>query len=142
MSNLDLFVPTRAPSPRVNRVEKEIRAILSNIFQRQDIPPIFSKLGDVIPFPGIVTITRVKISPDLRECKVFLRPLIGEHAEKVVDYFSVAVPVIRKLFAQQSRLRVVPNFKFEIDLSFEAAERIDELLRKNAERAAKGDEGA
>jgi ribosome-binding factor A len=122
-------------------VEKEVKAILSNIFQRQDVPPIFDKEGGVIPFPGIVTITSLKLSADLRECKVLLRPLASEETTQVLDYFTTATPVIRKLFAQQSIMRNVPHFKFEIDSSFEAADRIDELLRKNSERSAKLDEG-
>jgi ribosome-binding factor A len=123
-------------------VEKEVKAILSRIFQRQDIPPIFNKAGEVIPFPGLITITSLKISADLRECKVFLRAFASEKTSQVVDYFTTATPVIRKLFAQQSEMRVVPNFKFEIDSSLEEAERIDELLRKNSERSARLDEGA
>ncbi|MDR1907778.1 MAG: 30S ribosome-binding factor RbfA [Holosporales bacterium] len=141
-SQLNLFVPARAPLPRVKRVEKEVRAILADIFQRQDIPPVFDKDKKLIPFPGIITVTGVHISGDLRECKVFLMPLAsnvlhaGEHdnAEVILNYFETATPLIRKVFAHQSKMRIVPNFHFEIDSSFAVAERIDELLKINSSK--------
>jgi ribosome-binding factor A len=121
-------------------VEKEIRAVLSAMFQRQSIPPVFNKGGDVIPFPGVVTITNVKISGDLRECKVLVTPFASKETDSIIHYFEKATPLIRKMFAQHSNLKAVPNFKFELDTSFEEAERIDELLRKNNEQSTNLDE--
>ncbi|MDR1598049.1 MAG: 30S ribosome-binding factor RbfA [Holosporales bacterium] len=128
---LNLFVPDRAPSPRVKRVEREVRAILAEIFQRQSIPPVFDKDGQLLPFPGIITVTGVHMSADLRECRVYVMPLANKMLDQVLPYFEHAAPLIRKAFAQQSKMRVVPNFHFEIDASFATCERIDELLRGN-----------
>ncbi|MDR2464642.1 MAG: 30S ribosome-binding factor RbfA [Holosporales bacterium] len=129
---LDLFVPQRSISPRVKRVEKEIRHLLSDILQRKDIPPIFDTNNNLMPFPGIITVTGVKISADLRECKVFVMPLANKMIDAVLPYFELACPIIRKIFAQKSKMRFVPNFTFEIDSSFATAERIEQLLKESA----------
>lgn len=128
---LDLFIPLKAPSPRLKRVEKEIKQILSEIFQRQDIPPIWDEKGQLIPFPGIITITYVKISSDLQECSVFIMPLANRVVGNIESYFEKAAPLIRKSFAQKSVLRLIPHFKFQLDSSFSTAERIEKLLNSH-----------
>jgi ribosome-binding factor A len=128
---LDLFVSQKAPSPRIKRVEKEVRNLLAGILQRNEIPPIFDKNNQLVPFPGIITVTGVKMSMDLHECKVFIIPLANKMIDSVSPYFELATPVIRKVFAQKSKMRFVPNFKFEIDSSFATADRIEKLLKEN-----------
>lgn len=130
---LNLFVPTKAPSNRPRRVEKEIQRLLSEIFQRQELPPIWDQQKQIMPFPGPLTVTNVKISKDLRECRVYVMPLANRHADTVIPYFESAAPVLRKVFAERSTLRLVPHFRVELDDSFATAERIETLLKALAD---------
>lgn len=132
--SLNLFVPNKAPSNRPHRVEKEIKRLLSEIFQRQELPPILDENRQVIPFPGPLTVTDVRISRDLRECQVFVMPLANQQARAIAPYFERATPVLRKMFAGRSTLRLVPNFQVRLDDSFATAERIEALLKTVAER--------
>lgn len=127
-SRLQLYVPERRESSRVKKVAREIRRILSEIFAEQDIPPVWDAGGAVVPFPGPLTVTDVKLAADLVDCKVFVMPLANRQAEAVEPYFSLAAPLVRKQFAARSVLRLVPNFHFLLDSSFQTAERLDALL--------------
>jgi ribosome-binding factor A len=131
VAGVNLFVPEKARFPRLVRVASEIKKVLSEIFQRQEVQAVFDKNGDLIEFPNYVTVTNVKISRDLRECKVWIMPFTDSHIEKTMLYFDVAAPFIRKVFAQKSKLRLVPNFHFKLDSSIEEVERITKLLNKN-----------
>lgn len=133
---LNLFVPTKAPSTRPHRVEKEIRRLLSEIFQRQEMPPIWDDDRKEIPFPGPLTVTEVQISKDLRECNVFVMPLANRQVNAIGPYFERATPVLRKVFAERSTLRLVPNFRVRLDNSFATAERIEALLKTVAKDTA------
>lgn len=126
---LDLFLPAKAPSPRLKRVEREIRQLLAEIFQRQDVPAVWDADRKAVPFPGPVTVTHVKISPDLRECRVGILPLDPKKAEEWEHYVALATPLIRKSFAHRSIFRVVPQFHFYLDPSFATAERLEALLK-------------
>jgi ribosome-binding factor A len=127
---LDLFTPAKLASPRVNRAAKEVMRILSEIFQRREIPAVLDHDGKVVQFPGIITITDVKISPDLRECKVFISSLTNKNDEEVKSYFDKANHFIRKVFAQKSTMKFVPNFTFCLDERIEVADRIDKILKQ------------
>lgn len=130
---LSLFVPEGKSSPRVKKVAREIRRILSEIFMRQDIPPVWDDEGTLVPFPGPLTVTDVQLSADLVECRVFVMPLANKHADAIAPYFALATPLVRKQFAQYSELRLVPNFHFSLDTSFAVAEKIDALIFQNHE---------
>lgn len=130
-NRFNLYVPQKQASPRVKKVAREIKRILAEIFLKQDIPPIWNKNDEMVPFPGILTITDVQLSADLIECKVFVMPLANQNIEKVEPYLTLAAPVIRKCFAEKSMLRFVPNFRFYLDSSFQIAERIDKLININ-----------
>ena len=125
---LDLFVPTKSPSHRLKRVEREVRQLLADIFQRQDIPVVWDANRNSVPFPGPVTVTHVKISPDLRECRVGILPLDPKKSDEWSRYAALAAPLIRKSFANRSIFRVVPQFHFYLDPTFETAERLEALL--------------
>lgn len=139
--HLNLFVPTRTPSPRTKRVEHEVRHILAEIFQRQDIPPVRGADRQIVPFPGPLTVTSVKISPDLRECRVGVLPLDPKKSEEMVTYFELATPLIRKSFAGRSIFRVVPHFRFQLDSTFATAERLEALLKERTLKERGTEEG-
>lgn len=135
-SKLNLFVPKKALSPRKDRAAKEIKRILSIIFLRQELPPIFDENQQVVAFPGPMTVTNIRLSTDLRECAVYVTPFMPLH-ESLEDvwngafapYFRRATPVIRAHFAKQSFFQFVPNFTFYLDNQFQVAERVDRLIQ-------------
>ncbi|MDR0632910.1 MAG: ribosome-binding factor A [Holosporales bacterium] len=129
--DLNFFVPEKTASHKVKKAAREVKQILSEIFQRQEIPPVLDKHRVFLEFPGAVTITDVKMSSDLQECTVFFLPFANINAEKTLLYFEAAAPAIRKVFAKKSVFRMVPNFRFELDSNFFIIDRIEELLKKN-----------
>lgn len=99
-----------------------LRHALSVILNRGDLrdPDLVGKS---------VTVTEVRMSPDLRNATVFVQPLGGAETAKVVAALNRAAPFLRREVAGEVDLRYAPSFSFAPDTSFEHAERIDALLR-------------
>ncbi|MDD3029517.1 MAG: 30S ribosome-binding factor RbfA [Alphaproteobacteria bacterium] len=110
-------------SQRQLRVGEEIRHALAAILMRGDVPwPKELK-------PTGVTVTEVKISPDLRNATVFIMPLGGEKLTETVKALNENVGFFRFAVGKAVSLRYVPALKFVADESFEEAEKIEGLLR-------------
>lgn len=75
-----------------------------------------------------ITVTEVKVSPDLRNATVFVTPLVGE-AETIVPALQRAASYMRGQLAGAVKLRHTPSLKFEYDGSFDQAERIGSVLQ-------------
>ena len=81
----------------------------------------------------MITVTEVRISPDLKNATVFVTPLGGGDKEMiaaVTDGLNRAVPFFRRMIAKQLELRAVPRLKFIQDVSFDKASEIDSLMRR------------
>ncbi len=128
--SLNLFVPSKAPSHRQQRVAQEIRFYLSEILMRGDIPARYNDEGELLTLPTTVTVTDVRLSPDLKHATVFVMPLGGQHKEETIAFLKIASGYFRKMISQKLQLRVTPKLVFEIDPVFSAAEKIDEILKK------------
>ncbi|MHA1112979.1 MAG: 30S ribosome-binding factor RbfA [Alphaproteobacteria bacterium] len=118
----------RAPGQRQLRVGEELRHALATIFARGD-------LRDPVLAAGLITVTEVSISPDLRNATAYVMPLGGVNREETLAGLRRAAPYLRHRLASVMQLRYMPNLKFEIDSSFDTAERIDTLMRDNTERS-------
>lgn len=83
--------------------------------------------------PGLagqsITVTEVRVSPDLRNATAFVMPLGGEDADAVVASLNRAAPFLRRRVGEEVDLRRLPGLSFELDASFDAANRIETLLR-------------
>ena len=110
------------PSQRQLRVGEQIRHLLSDILSRGDLHD--PDLVDVS-----ITVSEVRISPDLRNATAFVVPLGGVHVGETVAALRRAAPHLRGLVARNLRLRYAPNLSFQADTSFDEAQRIDGLLR-------------
>lgn len=126
----------KAPSQRQLRVGEEIRHALAQLVTKADFrdPELAGQS---------ITITEVRVSPDLRNATVFVAPLSGE-AAPVVAALQRAASYIRGQLAGAVELRHTPSLTFEYDTSFDRAERIGTLLRRpDVERdlAGEGDGG-
>ena len=76
-----------------------------------------------------ITVSEVRMSPDLRHANAFVVPLGGADSAKVVKALKRAAPFIRGEVARAMRLRHAPDLHFVADTSFDEASRIDSLLR-------------
>lgn len=114
----------RAPTQRQLRVGEEIRHALSATLMRGD-------LRDPVLKDASITVTEVRVSPDRRNATAFILPLGGEHAAEVLDALKRAAPFLRAQVAHAVRLRFAPALSFELDTSFDHAERISRLLQSD-----------
>jgi len=109
-------------SPRQLRVAEELRHALAQIIERGEMrDPDLQGIS--------VTVTEVDASPDLRNAIAFIVPLGGREAEKVLAAMRRAAPFFRGRLAGMIDLRYAPELRFELDRSFDAAARIEDLLR-------------
>lgn len=119
----DLFSGNKAPNQRPLRVGEEIRHALAHIFMRGEIHSI-ELLG------ASITVSEVRVSPDLKNATAFVMPLAGEHKEEMLEALRAAAPEIRHLVSKRVKLRHAPRIYFQLDESFEEAQRINTLLKK------------
>lgn len=75
-----------------------------------------------------ITVTEVRMSPDLRRASAFVMPLGGAARDEVIEGLRRAAPHLRSRLAKLVRLRFAPELEFVLDDSFDRAERIDSLL--------------
>lgn len=119
---------------RVERVAQQLkREISSIILQEIDDPRI-----------GFLTVTNVKVSPDLRVAKVYYT-ILGDQGslEKAKEGLESASPYIRRLIAQRMRLKFVPEIRFypdeELDKRLRVERILDELRHEGEEEGQGGD---
>jgi len=127
---------SKAPSKRQLRVGEELRHALAAVLTRGELrDPDLQDLS--------ITVTEVRVSPDLRNATVYVTPLAGD-AATVVPALQRAAGFMRGQLAGAIKLRHTPSLKFEHDVSFDQAQRIDTvLLEANVERGrAKDGDGS
>ena len=112
-----------SPSQRQLRVGEEMRHVLARILKRGGLRD--PALQDVD-----LTVSEVRVSPDLKHATVFVMPLAGRHAAETMDGLRRGASFLRMAVAREMALRVVPTLAFELDASFDQASRIDALLRR------------
>lgn len=113
---------SKAPSQRQLRVGEELRHAIVRILERGD-------LRDPVLANATITVTEVRVSPDLKNATAFVIPLGGVNAEPVVAALGKARAFIRHQIAHMVDLRYAPEIRFERDTSFDEADRIDALLK-------------
>lgn len=116
-------------SQRQLRVGEELRHILSDILLR-------GHFRDPDLVDGVsVTVTEVRVSPDLRNATAFVMPLGGEDATKTIAALNRAQAYIRTEAAHRINLRLAPSFSFKLDESFDEAARVERALLHPAVQA-------
>ena len=107
------------------RVGELVRHALAGVFSRGEIE-------DPLLHGKVITVPEVRMTPDLRVATVFVMPLGGVGADKVVAAFERNVRYLRGEIAHRVNLRYAPEFRFRLDRSFEEGEHVDALLRSPA----------
>lgn len=113
---------TNAPSQRQLKVGEEIRHALADIFLRGEAVDVEA------PLLPPITVSEVRISPDLKNATAYVMPLAGEQRERVVASLNRIAHEMRFLVAKRVRLRHAPRIVFRLDQSYDEASRIHTLL--------------
>lgn len=109
-------------NPRQLKVGEEIKHALANELQRGDYPwpPDAPRC--------IITVTEVRISPDLRNATAYVVPLGGGDAGAIAAILKPLTYHFKKTIARNVQMKFVPNLFFEADTSFAYADKIEKIL--------------
>src|SRR5437660_9104841 len=110
-----------AASQRQLRVGEELRHALAELLRP-------GELRDPALREANVTVTEVRLSPDLRNATAFVMPLGGDKAEEIMAGLRRSAPYLKGRLARMVDLRHVPNISFAFDNAFDSAARISALL--------------
>ena len=108
-------------SVRLLKVGERVRHVLSELLTRQQV-------HDDTLTAHHISVTEVRMSPDLRQAKVYAKPLLGGDEEEVLTALRRNTAFLQREVAQRLGLKFAPKLKFLADESFDEAERIDRLL--------------
>ncbi len=114
---------SKAPSQRQLRVGEELRHALSRILAR-------GAFHDPALAEANITVTEVRISPDLKNATAFVVTLGGRELAEKVRALNHAAGFVRGLLADEVTLRFLPRLRFEADRSFDAAAQISRILER------------
>jgi ribosome-binding factor A len=107
---------------RLLRVGEQMRHTLSDILARGDV-------HDETLAKHSVTITEVRMSPDLRHATVFMKPLLGRDEEAVLKALRTNTAYLQREVAARVHMKYAAKLKFLADDSFDEGSHIDTLLR-------------
>ena len=113
----------KAPTQRQLRVSEEIRHVLSSLFMRGEFRD--PDLAD-----AKVTVTEVRISPDLKNATAFVARLGRTDIDELLPALKRVAPYLRTQIAHEMRLRIAPQVSFQPDTTLDYAMHVDALLRK------------
>ena len=108
-------------SVRVLKVGERVRHILSELLARGEV-------HDDTVSAATLSVTEVRMSPDLRNAKVYVKPLLGEDEGEVVKALQQNTAFFQREVAKRLGLKFAPKLQFRADESFDEASRIDQLL--------------
>ncbi len=109
-------------SVRLLRVGEQVRHALSAILMRGDV-------HDETLASHLVSVTEVRMSPDLRHATVFVIPLLGSNAEKVLKALRTNTAYLQSAAARRVNTKYAAKLKFLLDESFDQGSHVDKLLR-------------
>jgi ribosome-binding factor A len=109
-------------SVRLLRVGEQVRHVLSELLQRGEV-------HDEVLNSHLVSITEVRMSPDLRHATVFVKPLLGEDEDAVLKALRLNTAFLQREVARRIRMKYAAKLKFVADESFDEGSHIDRLLR-------------
>ena len=111
-------------SQRQLRVGELIKQSLGQIFLRDEakVPSLTTKN---------ITVTEVRMSPDLKNARAYVIPLGGKDMENAVNMLTKFSHLIRKALSKKIDMKFLPKVSFVGDKSFDYAEKIEKLIQQN-----------
>ena len=113
---------TGSPSVRLLRVGEQVRHVLAGILQRGDV-------HDDVLASHLVSVTEVRMSPDLRHATIFIKPLLGRDEEAVLKALRTNTAYLQREVARRIKIKFAAKLKFVGDESFDEGSHIATLLR-------------
>jgi ribosome-binding factor A len=105
-------------SKRLKRLNEQLKRELSELIR--------TKVRD--PRVGPVTITGVDVAADLGSARIYVRALDGDDLEASLEGLEAAAPFLRTALGRSLHVRRVPELRFQVDRSYGAAQRIEQVL--------------
>ena len=115
------------PSQRMLRVAELIRHAMAELLSRGDV-------NDPVLETNVITVPKVRMSPDLKLATVYVMPLGGKDTEPVIAALERNKRFLRGEVARLINLKFAPDVRFKVDDSFENASKIDQLLNSDKVR--------
>ncbi len=114
----------RSFSQRQLRVGELVKQNLGQLFLRNEakIPLINTKL---------ITVTEVRMTPDLKTARVYVIPLGGIDTKETVKILTEYAHLVRKALSKRLDIKFLPKLTFVEDNSFEYAEKIERIIKEN-----------
>ena len=106
---------------RLGRINEELRKEISNIITFELKDPNIT---------GLISVTKVKITPDLKYAKVYVSILNAKNEEKTLNGLKDSSGFIRSQIAKTVNLRITPQLVFELDDSIEYGMKIDSIIKE------------
>ncbi len=106
---------------RLERVNEEIKKELSNIISFELKNPEAT---------GMISVTKVKVTPDLKYAKVYVSILNAKNVQKTMEALKQSAGFMRSQIAKRINLRITPELVFEIDDSLAYGAKIDSILKE------------
>ncbi len=105
---------------RLARINEELKKVISEVVNYELKNPDAT---------GMISVTKVKVTPDLRYAKVYVTVLNSKNLNKTMQGLKDSAGFIRSRVAKTVNLRITPEIVFEYDESIEYGEKIDAILR-------------
>ncbi|AGB42525.1 30S ribosome-binding factor RbfA [Mesorhizobium sp. CO1-1-7] len=114
---------TSSPSQRMLRVGEQVRHALSETLQRGDIiDPLIENT--------VVSVSEVRMSPDLKIATAFVSPLGAKDTDAVIEALNKHAKFVRgRVSGALRQMKYMPEFRFRLDTSFDNFARINDLLK-------------
>ena len=110
-------------SQRQLRVGEMIKQSLGQIFLRGE-----AKLPEIET--NMITVTEVRMSPDLKNARAYIIPLGGKDTDKVVRSLTEFSYLVRKALSKKVHMKFLPKISFVSDKSFDYAEKIEKIIKE------------
>ena len=112
------------PSVRLLRVGEQVRHVLSELLSR-------GAVHDDVLQSHVVSVTEVRMSPDLRHATVFVKSLLGEDEEAVLKALRQNTAFLQREVAQRVQTKYAAKLKFLADESFDEGSHVEKILRSD-----------
>lgn len=104
---------------RTERIEEEIKKVVSRVISQELKDPRLT---------GLISVTKVSVTKDLKYCKVFVSMIGSKDEKEVMDALKSGAGLIRREIGSNIRMHSTPEVKFEFDDSMEYGEKIQKII--------------
>lgn len=111
------------PSQRQLRVGEQLRHIIAETMSRGHFT------HEALMDARQITVSEVRVSPDMRNATVFVMPLGGVNVDGILPALNEEAHTFQKAVGRQLNMKFTPRLAFRVDTTFDAVQKIDDLLR-------------